>query len=133
MIARVALFCVALATPAFAEKPLTGAEFEAFTTGKIMDHAISGRVYGAEKYFPDRRVRWAFTGDECMEGSWYDKGTLICFVYEDRPEPECFSYLRKGAGLVAIPEYDSLSAPANPVDLFETNRPLACLGPEVGV
>jgi hypothetical protein len=125
---------VFVANPALAEKPLTGAEFEALTTGQIMDHssALNG-LYGAERYYPDRRVKWAFTGDDCKEGTWYEKGTMICFDYDDGQTSECWTYFRQGKGLRAIHSSDNLDAPFNPVDLIPTTRPLACLGPEVGV
>jgi hypothetical protein len=131
---RLTLLCLlASATPALAEKPLTAAEFEALTTGRVMDHAIDGQVYGAEKYFPDRRVRWAFTGDDCMDGIWYEQGSMICFEYEDGTGPECWTYVRRGKGIQAIDDEDNVAAPLYPVDLIPTTRPLACLGPEVGV
>ncbi len=133
MIARFCLFCLICATPAFAEKPLTGAEFEALTTGRVMDHAVGGRVYGAERYYPDRRVRWAFSGDDCLEGVWYEQGQMICFQYEDGTGPECWTYYRDGAGMRAISAQDNQSSPANPVAMMPTTRALACLGPEVGV
>ena len=52
MFLRAIAFCL-LPLPAIAETPLTGAEFEALTTGKTMDHVLFGEVYGAERYFPD--------------------------------------------------------------------------------
>lgn len=119
--------------PAIAETPLTGAEFEALTTGKTMDHFQSGSLYGAERYYPDRRVRWAFTGDDCLNGIWYEKGPQICFQYEDGTGPECWLYFRDGVDLRAISASDDALAPAAPVELAETDRPLACLGPKVGV
>lgn len=133
MIARLFLLCLIGATPAFAEKPLTGAEFEALTTGRTMDHAVNGSIYGAEHYYPDRRVRWAFTDDDCMDGVWYEKGQMICFKYENGEGPECWTYFRDGAGLRAISALDNTAAPANPVAMMATTRPLACLGPQVGV
>jgi hypothetical protein len=124
-----ALACL-LPLPAHAETPLTGAEFEALTTGKTMDHVLNGDVYGAEHYYPDRRVRWAFSGDECLDGIWYEKGAMICFEYEDGTGPECWTYFRDGAGIRAIAQGDDATAP---VQMTATDRPLSCLGPEVGV
>jgi hypothetical protein len=128
----IALVCL-LPVHALAEVPMTGAEFEAMTTGKTMDHVLFGEVYGAERYFPDRRVRWAFSDDVCLNGTWYEKGGLICFVYEDGTGPECWRYFRDGAGIRAISDEDDQSAPAAPVQMIEAQTTLACLGPEVGV
>jgi hypothetical protein len=133
MIFRAIALALLLPLPAWAEKPMTGSEFEALTTGRTMDHATSGEVYGAEHYYPNRRVRWAFSGDDCMDGRWYEKGQMICFLYEDGSGPQCWTYFRDGAGIRAISAGDDPAAPASPVDMIATDRPLACLGPEVGV
>ncbi len=132
MILRAIAICL-LPLPAFAETPLTGAEFEALTTGKTMDHVVFGEVYGAERYFPDRRVRWAFSDEECIEGTWYEQDAMICFEYEGRTEAECWTYFRDGAQVRAISADDNLKNPAAPVQMIPTQTPLACLGPEVGV
>ena len=50
-----------------------------------LTYAENGQVYGIEEYRPNRRVRWAFVGDTCREGYWYDEGRQICFVYEHDP------------------------------------------------
>ncbi|MEM6728766.1 MAG: hypothetical protein AAF618_09715, partial [Pseudomonadota bacterium] len=43
-------------------RPMTPAEFEAYTTGKTFFFATEGnQPYGAEEYLPNRQVRWAFT------------------------------------------------------------------------
>jgi hypothetical protein len=128
-----ALAIALLPLPALADTPLTGAEFEALVLGKTMDHILFGEVYGAEHYYPDRRVRWAFSGDECLDGVWYEEGPMICFEYDDGTGPECWTYFRDGAGISAISASDDLASPAAPVTMMATDRPLACLGPEVGV
>lgn len=132
MILRAITVCL-LPLPALGETPLTGAEFEALTTGKTMDHVLFGEVYGAERYFPDRRVRWAFSDAECLDGFWYEKGAMICFEYEDGTGPECWTYFRDGAEIRAIAAEDNLSAPAAPVQMVPQTTPLSCLGPDVGV
>jgi hypothetical protein len=132
MILRAIALCL-IPLPALAEKPMTGAEFEAFTTGKTLDHALFGEVYGAERYFANRRVRWAFSDDMCLNGIWYEKGGQICFVYDDGTGPECWTYFRDGAGIRAIAGLDDPKASLAPVQMTEATTPLACLGPEVGV
>ena len=46
-------------------------------------------------------VRWAFAGDECKEGVWFEADSLICFIYEDSPEAQCWSFYLTPQGLSA--------------------------------
>ncbi|MCJ7874911.1 hypothetical protein [Phaeobacter sp. J2-8] len=112
---------------------MSAAEFEAYTTGKTLYYGAEGREYGVEEYMENRRVRWSFLDGRCREGEWYeDANGLICFVYEDRPDPQCWSFERgSGGGLVARFQND----PEGTL-LYEANRndePMLCLGPEIGV
>jgi hypothetical protein len=127
-----ALACL-LPLPALADTPLTGAAFEAMTTGRTMDHLLSGDVYGAEHYFAGRRVCWAFADGRCLDGMWYEKGSQICFAYEDGTGPECWTYFRDGDDIRAIAAEDDIDAPAAPVQMTGAETPLAGSGPEVGV
>jgi hypothetical protein len=114
-----------------AQKPMSGAEFQSYVTGKTLYFGESGQPYGAEQYLKDRRVRWSFLDGKCKNGLWYEQDSQICFVYEDNPDPQCWSFYREGDGLRAVFEND----PANTV-LYEANQspdPMLCLGPDVGV
>ena len=62
---RLALIAALLPLPAFAQTPMTAAEFDAYATGKTLTYARDGAVWGAEQYLPDRKVVWAFTAEEC--------------------------------------------------------------------
>ena len=53
-------------------RPMTGAEFEAATTGRTLYYNSAGQAYGVEQYLPGRRVIWAFVGDDCRKGNWYE-------------------------------------------------------------
>lgn len=121
---------LALATPALAE--MSAAEFEAYTTGKTLYFGSNGREYGVEEYMENRRVRWSFLDGRCREGEWYeDSRGMICFVYEDTPEPQCWSFKRRAGGLVARFEDDPEGT-----ELYEATQnrePMMCLGPEIGV
>lgn len=64
---------LALALPAYAAEPVGVAEFEAFATGKTLTYAVGGTVFGAEQYLPGRRVVWAFKGQQCRRGFWYEE------------------------------------------------------------
>ena len=89
----------ALALPAFAqgEKPLNAEEFDALTRGTVMDTWSGGSIYGVEKFLPGGKSIWE---DErgCMYGTWKQVGELICFTYEDDPEPDCWTYFDTGDG-----------------------------------
>ncbi|MEO0653677.1 MAG: hypothetical protein AAFY77_02285 [Pseudomonadota bacterium] len=119
------------AAAASGDIPMSAAEFEAYTTGKTLTFAADGQVYGIEEYLEGRRVRWAFLEDQCQDGVWYPQGQMICFVYEHIPDPQCWTFYRGDAGLIAQFENEGGST-----TLFETRQsaePLVCLGPEVGV
>jgi len=128
---RLILFlCTLLAAPLWAE-PMTGPEFEAYTTGRTLFFGQNGEAYGAETYLENRRVRWSFLDGECKEGYWYHDGPLICFVYEDRPEPQCWTFQLGSDGLIARFENDPEA-----FELYEAQdigEELVCLGPKVGV
>lgn len=114
-----------------AETPMTGAEFEAYATGKTLTFSRQGQVYGAEQYLPGRKVRWAFTDDECREGTWYEASDLICFVYEYDSTPQCWTFWLDAAGLNARFQGD---APGSDLtEVAKSTQPLLCAGPDVGV
>lgn len=113
--------------------PMTAAEFEAYTTGKTLTYARQGSTaYGVEEYLPGRRVRWAFSQDECRDGEWYVDLDLICFVYDHNPtDPQCWSFFLTATGLLAQYENEEGSAPL--YELNQSSEPLNCPGPLVGV
>ncbi|MDP3197049.1 hypothetical protein [Tabrizicola sp.] len=119
-----------LATPALAEPPLTAEDFEALTQGRTMTWAEFGQVYGVEHYLPDRRVRWTVLGEDCKLGHWYPQGQMICFKYEDDPDPDCWTITENGTSLFA--RFAGTADDSTPVVVTETTEPLACFGPEVG-
>lgn len=121
----------ASALSAWAAEPMSGAEFEAYVTGKTLYFGQNGEAYGVEEYLDNRRVRWSFLDGQCKDGVWYEEGDMICFVYEDNPDPQCWSFFRESTGLRAIFENDP-----NATTLYEAQQgdePMLCLGPEVGV
>jgi hypothetical protein len=130
---RLALsLCLLLAAPASAaETPLAAPEFEALSIGRTLGYALGGEVYGAEQYLPGRRVLWAFRGEECRKGFWYDADGQICFVYDHDPAPQCWTYFRDGGGLRARFAGDPPGAEAATVS--ELPEAVVCPGPDVGV
>ncbi len=103
---RAMLALCLLAAPAWAETPLSAAEFEARTTGRTMTYAREGQVWGREQYLAGRKVIWAFEGEPCKYGTWEEPSPgLICFAYEDAPdEQECWRFYDRAGGLVAQSE-----------------------------
>ena len=88
-------------------------------------------MYGVERYLSNRRVIWSFLDGDCKEGVWYEQGDQICFVYEDRSNPQCWVFSRSGGGLIAQFEGDPDST-----ELYEAediNEEMICYGPDVGV
>jgi len=118
------------AIPASAQT-LSGSAFDAYTQGKILYFSENGERYGAERYLPGQRVEWSFLDGECKEGIWYEQDRAICFVYEDRPEPQCWEFEITSNGLRATFLDDGQST-----ELYEAEQleePLYCVGPKVGV
>lgn len=119
------------ATAAFGQTNLTGAEFEAYSTGKTLTYAANGQVYGVEQYLPNRRVRWAFIDDTCRIGHWYEEAGEICFVYEHDATPQCWTFHLDGGKLMA--RFVSNPPETELKEVNQTNEPLACTGPDIGV
>ncbi len=123
------LIAALLPLPALAETPMSGAEFEAYATGKTLTYAFNGGVFGTEEYLPGRTVRWAFTEDVCQFGRWYEKETQICFLYEDDPDEQCWQFFNTPTGLRA--QYMDGGTQLSEVEQSTTG--LGCPGPDVGV
>lgn len=121
------------ALPAGAEDRMSATEFEAYTTGQTLTFSFMGVPYGVEQYLPGRRVIWAFIGEECQNGVWYEEAGNICFVYDHSPiEPQCWSFWRSDEGLRAV-----FAGEGSATELYEVQRsrePLVCYGdPDAGV
>ncbi len=119
------------ALAAAADPMMSAAEFDAYTKGKTLFYGRGGQSYGAEVYYENRRVQWSFLDGECKEGEWYEESGLICFVYDDNPDPQCWSFQEGSGGLIARFENDPETT-----ELYEAEdvgRELVCLGPKVGV
>ncbi len=119
-----------MAAAAQSGPPMTGAQFDDYTRGQTFTFGNGAEPYGAEEYLENRRVRWSFLDGRCQDGEWYEDSGMICFVYEDNPDPQCWSFYQTPSGIVARFEDD----PAQ-TTLYEITRspePLMCLGPEVG-
>lgn len=125
------LIFILLATPLAAQSPMGADAFEAYSQGKTLYYGTDEASYGAEEYLPNHRVRWSLLDGQCQEGRWYQEGELICFVYQDNPNPQCWAFYKVEGGLMARFKNDPKRT-----TLFEiepSSTPLVCLGPEIGV
>ena len=114
-----------------ADGTLSGEAFDQATTGRTFFYSRDGQSFGAEQYLPGRRVIWAFTGDDCQKGYWYPEGSEICFVYEDDPGPQCWTFEQTAEGLTGRYRGDTENPPL--IARRSSPEPMACLGPDVGV
>lgn len=129
----IALAVTLLATlPATAQEALNAGAFEAYTQGRTLSYAFDGVPYGIEEYLPNRRVRWAYVGQECQDGVWYERNGNICFLYDNAPTDEqCWRFTLTENGLRGV-----FQGPDGPsTELYEVQdsaMPLNCAGPSVG-
>jgi hypothetical protein len=123
----------ACATPLLADDqtPMTEAEFDAYVTGKTLTYADGGTVFGTEQYKPNNKVVWAFSGDECRDGTWYEKNKQICFVYEDPNDPQCWLFFMAAGGMKA--QFMGLGGSDLLSEVQQSSGPMPCAGPDVGV
>jgi len=119
------------ALPAAAQSLMTAQEFDDYTQGKTLYYGNGAEPYGAEIYLPNRRVRWSFLDGQCMEGEWYEADGLICFVYDEKPAPQCWSFEKGPRGLIARFENDPAVTPL--YEANESGEDLLCPGPRIGV
>ena len=119
------------ASPAIAEEIMAPPDFEAFTSGTTLYFSKKGEPYGAEQYFPDRRVIWTFLNGQCERGAWFEQDNQICFVYETQNEAQCWHFLdsedKKRARVVGADPAEDLTVEG------QDRRELSCPGPGVGV
>ncbi|MEM9972444.1 MAG: hypothetical protein AAF762_15300, partial [Pseudomonadota bacterium] len=116
---------------AAAERPVSPAEFEAIVTGKTYTYSVEGTPYGAEEYLDNRRVKWTFLDGECQDGEWYVSGEQICFVYEHIETHQCWMFFMDGNRMMA--RYAGDPAATTLYETAQSDEPLMCLGPKIGV
>lgn len=114
------------------DTPITGAEFDAYTLGKTLSYFEDGVGYGTEQYLGGQHVVWAFNGDQCIDGQWYEpQPGLICFEYDGATDgPQCWHFYISGNGLRAV--FDAEIVPTELYEVQQSSEPLFCPGPEVG-
>lgn len=122
-----------LSSAATAQDAMSAAEFEAYVSGKTLFYGADGRRYGVEEYLSERRVRWAFLdgSGQCKDGYWYEDAGQICFVYEDNPGPQCWSFYADTGGLRA--RFENEPDGRLLYEIEDSSEEMLCLGPDVGV
>ncbi|MGV6848346.1 MAG: hypothetical protein ACWA5A_08205 [Marinibacterium sp.] len=113
------------------QTPLSAEAFDAYTRGKTLFFGAGGTAYGVERYLKDRRVIWSFLDGKCQNGIWYEDSGQICFLYEDRTDPQCWTFYQGAGGLIARFENDP-----DATELYEAQdmgEEMLCYGPDVGV
>ena len=133
---RTGVLC-ALTLPLSAESPkpngpLGPEAFDRLTVGKTITFSQNGQPYGAEEYFENRRVRWSRLDGNCVNGEWYPQGDQICFIYEHRNDPQCWSAYEERGVLLVVPDALPLTSDRVLTELKQSTNPLHCLGPDVG-
>jgi hypothetical protein len=132
---RLALLLAAWPAMSAAETPLTGAEFQAHIGQNTISYLYSNSVRGVADYGPNRTLLWAFEGDECIQGQWYEDGSEICFAYENGTLSACWNFYIDGDRLRGVAT--RLGSGTQPdLQIFEvahTDQPLTCSDPDVGV
>lgn len=129
--ATLALPALAQEVTPVADAPMTGAEFDAYATGKTLSYAQDGVVWGSEQYLPGRKVVWAFTEDDCQYGQWFEEKGNICFLYDNDPDAQCWKFFREASGLRAI--FMGADGGTSLSEVAQSTTPLNCPGPDVGV
>lgn len=105
--------------------------FEQLSTGKTLYFFRDGEFFGAEQYYPDRKSLWQYNGGDCLEGSWFAQGDLVCFTYSEDPRVQCWYFLEKSNGYVARGQFDP---PELDLELGRIDtEPLNCPAPDFGV
>ena len=118
-------------SPTIAAEPMNGAAFDAYTRGKTLFYGQNGETYGAEVYLDDRRVRWSFLDGECKDGFWYEEADQICFVYEDNPDPQCWSFSQQNGRLSA--RFENRPDATELYEAQDVGEEMICLAPNLGV
>ncbi len=131
MLRLVAILFLLPAYTASAQSALSGADFDEYTRGKTLFYGFQGQVYGVERYLPNRRVIWSFLDGNCKEGVWYEQNDQICFIYEDRLDPQCWVFTRSAGGLIA--QFEGDPAETELYEAEDIDEEMVCYGPDVGV
>lgn len=106
MLIRAMAACAILqAAPCLAQTQITPDMFLDQAVGKTFTFTEnrSGRTVGIEQFLSRKRSVWAAVNLRCTYGKIEVRGPLICFTYEDYPNPEnCWMPFMDDAGLIVV-------------------------------
>lgn len=129
-----------LATPTLAdtspaERPLTGAEFQAHVGQNTISYVYSSGTRGTADYGPDRTLVWAFDGDACFPAQWFEDGDQICFAYLDGRLSACWHMFLDGDRLYGAATFLASNSRLDLEirEVSHTDQAFSCPGPDVGV
>jgi len=119
-----------LGTPTRAQDAMTGAEFDAYATGRTLSFGTLGDPsYGVEQYSEGGKVIWSPEPGQCVEGVWFEKNGNICFLYENDPEEKCWKIYRTENGIRAI--FTTRPGTSAIFESQDNPQPLMCPGPDL--
>jgi hypothetical protein len=130
MLTRFAIILWILPLPLAAQDILEPEEFETYAEGYTLYFSQQGTPYGVEQYLPNRESIWQFADGICKRGIWYTRKEQICFLYEGDSEAQCWHFLKKGETYAARAEGREPEADLDVI--WKDDRPIECLGPDVG-
>lgn len=86
---NLALALMLAATGAYAQEKITPQEFLGRADGNTLTftHQKSGNIVGVEQFLSRKLSVWAQSDGRCSYGHIEIKGELMCFLYEDFPDP----------------------------------------------
>lgn len=75
------------AAPAAAQDRISVDVFLDMLTGRTATFSSfgTGRIVGVEEFVSRSETRWARANGTCAVGTVFEKGGLVCFVYDDDP------------------------------------------------
>lgn len=104
------------------ERPLTGAEFEAFVQGRTMDTYNETGIFGVESFLPNRRALWR-DSERCLKGTWTEADGIVCYTYEGEDGRFCSSFYDRGGWLIGFA--DGIWG-NDPIMLHPSDDPVTC-------
>ena len=97
------------ALPATAQQQITPDEFLDRAEGRTLTFAdyASGSIVGVEQFLSRKLSVWAQSNGRCSYGHIELRGPLICFLYENFPNPEnCWIPFNDGGELLVMSQRD---------------------------
>ena len=90
MRALAAFWFLLAASPAAAQEQITPDAFLDLVLGRTLSFTgvTSGQLVGVEEFLRRDLSVWADQSGRCTYGRIEQRGPLMCFVYEDAPDPE---------------------------------------------